>query len=143
LDTAARSNYLYLKDPISSQRNHFARQLVQRYIESKDGNVEVALKKIRKTLRFRQDIQIDELITAFDNDDDDGDSDSVGDDAVEHSNVIPTTEMVNHYDDNNDNNYGVDVGENGNKSIMDNYLVETVDNDEDKTRARTEISRYR
>jgi len=35
--------------------------------------------------------------------------------------------MVNHYDDNNDNNYGVDVGENGNKSIMDNYLVETVD----------------
>jgi len=51
--------------------------------------------------------------------------------------------MVNHYDDNNDNNYGVDVGENGNKSIMDNYLVETVDNDEDKTRARTELSRYR
>mmetsp|Transcript_33218 Transcript_33218/g.37032 ORF Transcript_33218/g.37032 Transcript_33218/m.37032 type:complete len:329 (+) Transcript_33218:81-1067(+) len=66
LETAARSNYLYLKNPIPCERNRFARGLVERNIESNDGNVDVALKKIQKTLKFRQDIQIDDLITAFD-----------------------------------------------------------------------------
>mmetsp|Transcript_29763 Transcript_29763/g.30273 ORF Transcript_29763/g.30273 Transcript_29763/m.30273 type:complete len:151 (+) Transcript_29763:161-613(+) len=70
LETAARSNYLYLKNPVPFERNQFARGLVERNIGSTDGNVDVALQKIRKTLKFRQEMQIDDLITAFDNDND-------------------------------------------------------------------------
>jgi hypothetical protein len=67
LETAARSSsYEYLKNPVPSQRNQFARRIVQRYLKSKNGDVDVALEKIKNTLKFRQEIQIDDLITAFD-----------------------------------------------------------------------------
>ena len=48
------------------ERNRYARRLIHRYIESKKGNVDVALVKIKNTLQFRQKIHIDDLITAFD-----------------------------------------------------------------------------
>lgn len=81
LEMAARSSsYEYLKNPVPSKRNQFARRIVQKYLESKNGDVDVALEKIKKTLQFRQEIQIDDLITAFDdskdeneNDEEDGD----------------------------------------------------------------------
>ena len=78
LETAARSSsYAYLKNPVPSQRNQFARRIVQKYLESKNGDVDIALEKVKNTLKFRQGIQIDDLITAFDDNkvenDEDGD----------------------------------------------------------------------
>ena len=68
LETAARASYEYVKDPVPSQRNCFAWRLVERYLHSKRGNVVLALEKIRKTLAFREEIDIEGLITAFDSD---------------------------------------------------------------------------
>jgi hypothetical protein len=73
LDIAARCSYSYLKDPIPSQRNQYARQIAHRYLESKKGKVDLALEKIKKTLQFRREIKIDDLMTAFDDKDGDGD----------------------------------------------------------------------
>lgn len=69
LETAARCSYEYMKDPVPSQRNEYARRIVQRYLESKKGKVDIALEKIRKTLQFRCEIKVDELMTAFDDKD--------------------------------------------------------------------------
>ncbi len=74
LETAARCSYSYMKDPVPSQRNQYARRIAQRYLESKKGKVELALEKVKKTLQFRREIKVDDLITAFDDkgsDDDD------------------------------------------------------------------------
>lgn len=78
LETAARCSYAYMKDPVPSQRNHCARGIIQRYLESKNGKVELAFEKVKKTLKFRREIGIDDLITAFDKHDctdNDGDDD--------------------------------------------------------------------
>jgi len=66
LETAARASYEYLKAPFPPQRNHYARRIVQRYLDSKKGKVDLALEKVKKTLKFRRDMKIDDLITAFD-----------------------------------------------------------------------------
>ncbi|KAL3918114.1 MAG: hypothetical protein SGILL_004393, partial [Bacillariaceae sp.] len=66
LETAAKASYEYMKNPVPSQRNHFAWRLVERYLTSKKGNVVLALEKIRKTLAFRREIDIEGLITCFD-----------------------------------------------------------------------------
>lgn len=79
LETAARSSYEYLKNPVPSQRNQFAKRIVQRYLESKKGDVELALEKIKKTLKFRQEAKIEDIITAFDNDDNNNNSNNIDD----------------------------------------------------------------
>jgi hypothetical protein len=71
LETAARSSYEYMINPVPSLRNQYARKIVQRYLVSKRGKVELALEKVKQTLKFRQDIGIEELITAFDGNNDD------------------------------------------------------------------------
>lgn len=74
LEISARSSYQYLKCPVPSQRNVFAERVVQRCLESKKGNVELALAKINKLIEFRRLAKIDDLNTAFD-DDENNDSD--------------------------------------------------------------------
>lgn len=66
LDTAARASYEYMKNPIPSKRYKYARRIVKRYLESKKGNVALALEKVKKTLQFRKETRIDDLIIAFD-----------------------------------------------------------------------------
>lgn len=74
LEISARSSYQYLKCPVPSMRNIFAERAVQRCLESKKGNVELALAKIKKMIEFRRLAKIDDLNTAFD-DDENNDSD--------------------------------------------------------------------
>lgn len=73
LETAARSSYEYLSssNPIetlssSEERDRFAKRIVQRYLESKHGDADLALAKIRKTLEIRRTAKIADLVTAFD-----------------------------------------------------------------------------
>ena len=74
LEIAARSSYDYVRNPVD--RNIHASLIVERYLESKKGNVEVALEKVKATLKFRKTIGMDSLITAFDDDDSDTDGES-------------------------------------------------------------------
>jgi hypothetical protein len=55
-----------MNKPEPSARNQFAWRLVKRYLVSKRGNTVMAMEKIRKTLAFPKEIDIDNLITAFD-----------------------------------------------------------------------------
>lgn len=74
LEIAAKASYDYMKNPIPSQRNQQARRIAERYLESKNGNVELALEKVKRTLKFREDIQVEGLMTAFDGKDKDDSS---------------------------------------------------------------------
>jgi hypothetical protein len=65
----ARSSYRYLKNPVHSQRNIFAAQVVHRILESKTGNVVTTLTKVKKFIEFYRTAKVDELVTAFDDDD--------------------------------------------------------------------------
>ncbi|KAL3923192.1 MAG: hypothetical protein SGILL_001794 [Bacillariaceae sp.] len=84
LETAARACYEYMQNPMPSQRHHYARRIAQRYLESKKGNVELALEKVKKTLAFRKEIDIDSLITAFDDDENDCGDCKVGTNLEQH-----------------------------------------------------------
>jgi hypothetical protein len=66
LETAARASYGYVRDPVD-RMNHASR-VVERYLESKKGNVDTAMEKVKATLLFRREIDIDSLISAFDRD---------------------------------------------------------------------------
>lgn len=68
LEVLARSSYEYLKSPIPSKRRTFAGQVVRRILESKKGNVVATLTKVKKMIDFRREANVDELITAFDGD---------------------------------------------------------------------------
>lgn len=57
-----------MKRPIPSQRNVFAKCIVEQFLESKKGNVDLALAKVKKLIECRREAKIDELITAFDGD---------------------------------------------------------------------------
>ena len=94
LETAARSSYEYMKNPVPSLRNHYARNIVQRYLESKKGNVELALEKVKKTLKFRQDIGIEELITAFDDNNNNDDCSKMNHTATQLKNHLSTKKYV-------------------------------------------------
>jgi len=69
LEILARSSYRYLKNPLSSRRTVFAAQVVHRIMESKKGNVVSTLSKVKKFIEFRRTAKVDELVTAFDDDD--------------------------------------------------------------------------
>jgi hypothetical protein len=75
IETAARASYEYVQNPNASDRNRYASRIVQRYLDSKKGNVEVATQKLKATLTFRREIDVDGLMRAFDNDDDDPNND--------------------------------------------------------------------
>lgn len=67
LEISARSCHRYLKNPEPSQRDVFVKQIVERYLESKKGNVELALASVKKLIEFRQNAKIEDLVSAFDN----------------------------------------------------------------------------
>ena len=52
------------KDP--DAKNHVVKQMAKRYLMSKKGNVTEALQKFKLTLQFRQEMDIKNLITCFD-----------------------------------------------------------------------------
>eukprot|EP00934_Nitzschia_sp_Nitz4_P002480 Nitzschia sp. Nitz4//scaffold172_size47551//21306//22211//NITZ4_007143-RA/size47551-processed-gene-0.16-mRNA-1//1//CDS//3329538756//2470//frame0 len=67
LETAARTSYRYLKHPTPQLRDFYAIRLCQRYLESKK-DVSLALDKMRKTLKFRREMDLDGIMTLFDHD---------------------------------------------------------------------------
>ena len=102
IEVAARSCYEYIKQQHSDtlpklssspssnnretqhqrqQQRHYARPMIERYLVSKKGNTELTLQKVRKTLQFRKNFGIEELITIFDEiDDNDGDGIDINND---------------------------------------------------------------
>ena len=79
METAARASYEYqaklddvgdsvcTTNPAGTQcREHHARKMAQRYLRSKSNDAEKALRKMKDTLAFRQRVKVDELVTAFD-----------------------------------------------------------------------------
>jgi hypothetical protein len=54
-------------------RYEYAKCMALRYLESKKGKVDVALKKLQATLQFRKEIDIVGLVQSFDNNHDDDD----------------------------------------------------------------------
>jgi hypothetical protein len=68
VETAARTSYVYLKHPKPAERDDYAKLMCQRYLESKRGDEQLALEKMISTIKFRQSMEIEELVTAFDKD---------------------------------------------------------------------------
>jgi hypothetical protein len=77
LETAARACYEYVKKNrlpcLSSndktkrqQRDIYASHICRRYLHSKRGDVALATRKVKKTLQFRNDYDLEGLMTAFD-----------------------------------------------------------------------------
>ena len=66
VETAARTSYVYLKNPKPEESDDYAKLMCQRYLRSKRGDEQVALKKMKSTLKFRQSMQVEDLMTAFD-----------------------------------------------------------------------------
>lgn len=66
IETAARACYDYVQHPSLQTRDAYAALICQRYLESKNGDVELATEKVRKTLQFRKDLDIEGLMKAFD-----------------------------------------------------------------------------
>lgn len=76
LEIAARTSYEYLKQQSaqqqqqqqlsSSDRKIYAKIMARRYLESKLGDVDVATKKLKDTIRFRKRIDVDSLRRTFD-----------------------------------------------------------------------------
>ncbi len=64
----ARTSYQYLKSPLRSRSKIFAARVVHRILESKKGDVASTLRKVKKVIDFHRTAKVDELITAFDND---------------------------------------------------------------------------
>ncbi len=71
LELAARACYEYVKHPSLQDRDAYASRICHRYLESKKGNVELATEKVKKTLQFRKNYDLEGLMRAFE--DDDGD----------------------------------------------------------------------
>ena len=78
-EVAARASYKYLvrqqqkqqqDEPLmnnaENSRSYYAKLFVRRYLRSKDGNVDKALIRVKETLKFRQDMDVDGLRTCFD-----------------------------------------------------------------------------
>jgi hypothetical protein len=68
VETAARACYEYVQNPNKSDRNEYARRIIQRYLEAKKGKVDVATQEVKATLKFRRDINVKGLMNAFDRD---------------------------------------------------------------------------
>jgi len=67
LETAACASYEYRKKKgIRCEQEFYASRMIQRYLDAKNGAVDVATVRLKATLKFRQDIDIDGLVQAFD-----------------------------------------------------------------------------
>jgi len=68
LEIAARTSYEYMHAQQSSlsNRKKYARLMAKRYLESKMGRVDVATQRMKETIRFRKQIDIDALRRTFD-----------------------------------------------------------------------------
>jgi hypothetical protein len=65
LELAARSSYEYLQDPVVvEQRDVYAKQMAKRFLRSKNDET-VALKKMKATIAFRKEFDVDALRDAF------------------------------------------------------------------------------
>ena len=71
IEIAARASYEYLKNPVESQKLLFAKRIIRRYLISKRGKVDSATNKLKSTLKFRKDMQVDKIMKAFDDIEDD------------------------------------------------------------------------
>jgi hypothetical protein len=60
LETAARANFDYIKYPSEEKRLNYAREMAQRYLDSKSDR-DKALTKMKHTIKFREDMDIDKL----------------------------------------------------------------------------------
>jgi len=69
LEIAARTSYNYLKKPQESLRTKYAEQFALRYLRSKKGDQEKALEKLKATIQFRREKDIDGLRLTFDDPD--------------------------------------------------------------------------
>jgi len=65
MDIAAKTSYQYLKNPCENDRAHYAKRMARRYLESKK-DVEVALKRMKATISFRKELDVDGLRLTFD-----------------------------------------------------------------------------
>ena len=74
-------------------KNHVVKQMAKRYLKSKKGNVTEALQKFKSTLQFRQEMDIKNLITCFDQQVDNN----------KKANASTTTKQRDDDDDNNNN----------------------------------------
>lgn len=105
IELAARADYNYLSlegpggTPFSrKERISYAKHICLRYLESKKGKEDVALAKVQDTLKFRQEMDVDGLVTAFDNDND-SNSPTTNDYATELEKHLGTQHMfVQGYD---------------------------------------------
>jgi len=66
METAARACYEYVKDPKGEERDEYAKRICLRYLKSKKGDLELATEKVKATLQFRKDYDVEGLMTAFD-----------------------------------------------------------------------------
>jgi hypothetical protein len=60
LETAARANFDYIKYPSEEKRLSYALEMAQRYLDSKSDS-ENALTKMKHTIKFRKEMDIDKL----------------------------------------------------------------------------------
>lgn len=66
IEVAARVCYEYRTNPHPCLTHQYAERIVRRYLKSKKGDTSIALENIQKTLKFRQNLDVEGLITAFD-----------------------------------------------------------------------------
>ena len=66
MDVAARTAYAYQQDPRRSTQEMFASRIARRYLRAKQGKVDIATRRLKDTLEFREKIGVDGLRTAFD-----------------------------------------------------------------------------
>jgi hypothetical protein len=66
VEIAARASYKYLQNPSEEMRHQCAKQYAQRFLRSKRGDTEKALQRLRETLAFRDELDVDGLRKAFD-----------------------------------------------------------------------------
>lgn len=67
MEIAAETSYDYFKYK-NGDRKDIVRKMAQRYLDSKQKDLKVALTKMRETLAFREKVNINEIRSAFDND---------------------------------------------------------------------------
>ncbi|KAL7571860.1 hypothetical protein ACA910_002935 [Epithemia clementina (nom. ined.)] len=65
LEVAAKASYEYLVNPDVTETRSFAKRLALKYLRAKDGNLTKALQRLKETLQFRVDRDVDGLCTAF------------------------------------------------------------------------------
>lgn len=66
IQVAAKASYEYLANPEAGKAKKYAQQYALRFLRAKDGDHVKALGRMKETLKFRTEIDVDGLRTAFD-----------------------------------------------------------------------------